>query len=72
LVDLYDQNKTKISPEVVDRAFDRICNRRNNTHFDSYYNRLKDAFSEEDYQLALEVLNVIAERNKLSKETLFE
>ncbi len=72
LVDLYDQNKTKINSEVVDRAFDRICNRRNNTHFDSYYNRLRDAFSEEDYQLALEILNIIAERNKLSKETLFE
>ena len=72
LVDLYDQGEKEISKEMVNLAFERICNRRNNIHFDSYYNRLKDAFSETDYSLALEILNTIAKENRMLKEVLFE
>lgn len=71
LVDLFDQNKTSITREVVDSAFERICNRRNNIHFDSYYNRLEGAFSEEDYALALDVLNLVAANDKIAKTDLF-
>jgi len=72
LIDLFDQNQTIISNEIVDQAFDRICNRRNNIHFDSYYNRLKDTFSKEDYELALDILNLIAEKNSIGKEELLK
>ena len=72
LVDLYDQNQTRISEEMVDTAFDQICNRRNNVHFDSYYNRLKDAFSETHYKLAMKILNLISKENKISKENLYK
>ena len=72
LIDLYDQNPKRISVETVDEAFEKICNRRNNVHFDSYYNRLKDAFSETHYELAMKILNLIAKENKISKENLYK
>jgi len=72
LIDLYDQNPKKISIETVDEAFERICNRRNDVHFESYYNRLKDAFAEEDYKIALKILNLIAKEKKISKENLYK
>jgi len=72
LIDLFDQNGTNVSNEVVDLAFQRICNRRNNIHFDSYYNRLKGTFSDEDYQLALNVLNLISDNKEISKEDLLK
>ena len=72
LIDLFDQNGTSVTNDVVDLAFQRICNRRNNIHFDSYYNRLKDTFSEEDYQLALNVLNLISDNNEISKIDLLK
>jgi len=56
--------------ELVDIFDQKHCNRRNNTHFDSYYNRLKDAFSEDDYELALDVLNLVAEKDKIAKTDL--
>ncbi|MEM1124025.1 MAG: hypothetical protein AAGJ18_26545 [Bacteroidota bacterium] len=72
LVDLFDQNETTITKKIVDLAFQRICNRRNNIHFDSYYNRLKDTFSSEDYSLALDILNLIAVENKIAKRQLLQ
>lgn len=67
LIDLYDQKGGMLTKELVNLAFENICNRRNNIHFDSYYNRLKDTFSQEDYQLAMNVLNLIADQNKIEK-----
>lgn len=72
LIDVYDQREIVISKTIVDEAFQRICNRRNNIHFDSYYNRLKDAFLAEDYELALEVLNTIARNNSISQEEFIQ
>jgi uncharacterized protein len=72
LIDLYDQNQTTISKKIIDVAFDRICNRRNNIHFDSYYNRLEDTFSREDYELALLILNLVAQKDEISKEDLLK
>lgn len=72
LVDLFDQNETTVTKEVVDLAFQRICNRRNNIHFDSYYNRLKDTFSADDYALALDILNLIAAKNSVAKKELYK
>jgi len=72
LIDLFDQNQSNITNEIVDEAFNRICNRRNNIHFDSYYNRLKDTFSKDDYELAIEILNLIAEKNNVAKDDLVE
>ena len=71
LIDLYDQKQQTVSLETVEVAFDQICNHKNNVHFDSYYNRLKDAFSPEDYESALNLLNSIAEKDMVSKEKLF-
>lgn len=70
LIDLFDQEAKAISKAAVDQAFERICNRRNNIHFDSYYNRLKDTFSKEDYELALKILNLVAENNAIAKPDL--
>lgn len=70
LVDLFDEQGKKVTHDIVDRAFKRICNRRKNIHFDSYFNRLKGAFSEEDYILALEILNLIASEGEIDKADL--
>ena len=67
LIDLYDQKQVKISKSVVETAFNRICNQKNNVHFDSYYNRLKDAFSPKDYESALNLLDHVWDRNFLLK-----
>ncbi len=72
LIDLFDQNETTVSNEIVDLAFQQICNQRNNIHFDSYYNRLKDTFSTEDYELALKLLNLISGKNEISKIDLLK
>lgn len=72
LVDLYDANPNKIDHKTVDQAFENICNRRNNLHFDSYYKRLKDSFLEDDYNLALAILNSIAEHDKVYKQDLLD
>ena len=72
LVDLFDENGATITTDDVELAFIRICNRRNNIHFDSYYKRLKDTFSAEDYQLAIIVLNLIASKNGIAKEALLK
>jgi len=70
LVDLFDQKGEEITPQLVDLAFENICNRRNNIHFDSYYNRLKDTFSKEDYKLALKTLNLIASKEEIENSEL--
>lgn len=72
LIDEYDNNATAITEKIVETAFEKTCNRRNNIHFESYYKRLQDAYSEAEYKLAIRILNLIAEKDKVSKEELFE
>jgi len=72
LIDIFDQEQATITKQIIDKAFDRISNRRNNIHFDSYYNRLKDTFSKEDYELALGILNTVAEENEIPKQDLLK
>ncbi len=71
LVDIFDSSQKKITSKIVEIAFDKICNRRNNIHFDSYYNRLNDAFLSEDYDSALKILNLIAEKREIQRNELF-
>ena len=70
LIDEYDNNGEELTVEIVDAAFEKTCNRRNNIHFDSYYKRLEEAYSEREYALAIKILNLIAEQEKTKKEEL--
>lgn len=72
LIDQYDQNNETINKKMVDKAFDNICNQRNNIHFDSYYKRLKNSFSEEDYKLAIAILNKVAANFEIEKSALID
>lgn len=71
LIDLYDANPSDINEKTVDQAIDQICNRRNNFHFNSYYKRLKDCFSEQDYKLAIKILDLVSNKDKIEKQDLF-
>lgn len=72
LIDEYEMNHEPINNAIVDKAFEKIVNRRNNIHFESYYNRLKDAFAKDDYEIVIQILSKIAAATQLSKEILFE
>lgn len=71
LVDLYDASPSEINEKTVDEAFERICNRRNNFHFNSYFKRLKDCFSAGEYNLAMEILDAVSNKDKIEKQVLF-
>jgi hypothetical protein len=72
IIDLYDRDDETMTNETVDEGFSLICNRRNNIHFDSYYNRLKDTFIEREYKIGINLLNIVAEGNSIRKDILFE
>ena len=55
-----------------DRAFNKICNRRNNIFLESYHTRLQTAFVNGDYVLALSFLAKIAKSNSVSSRALFQ
>lgn len=67
LIDIYDQNQEDISQQMVNLAFERICSRRNNIHFDSYYKRLQGLFSKKNHKIVIKILNIIARDNTVSK-----
>ncbi len=71
LIEEYESSNRPIDRAVVDAAFEKIVNRRNNIHFESYYQRLEAAFSENDYHVALQILNAVAGIEKLPEDALF-
>ena len=72
LIDEYDNTKKEIDKTAIERAFNKICNRRNNVFLESYHTRLKKAFTNGDYELALSFLEKIAVDNTVSTKTLFK
>ena len=72
LIDEFDNTKKEIDKLAVDRAFNKICNRRNNIFLESYHTRLQTAFVNGDYVLALSFLAKIAKSNSVSSRALFQ
>lgn len=71
IIDGYDTNPNKVDKKAVEEALVRIYNRRNNIHFDSYYDRLKGAFSKEEYDIALQILDLVATQPTMPASALF-
>lgn len=72
LIDEYDNTKKEIDITAIDKAFIKICNRRNNIFLESYHTRLQKAFTNGDYELALGFLEKIATENSVSSKNLFK
>lgn len=72
LIDEYDNTKKEIDNAAIDRAFNKICNRRNNIFLESYHTRLQDAFTNGDYELALSFLEKIAAESSVPVAVLFQ
>lgn len=60
MIDIYELNKTTITPQQVDQAFERITHSRNDVYFDSYYSRLKKSFSPDQLPFVLDLLSQMA------------
>lgn len=71
IIDGYDNSPRKVDKESVQIAIEKIYNRRNKTHLDSYYNRLKEAFDEENYNIAMQILNLIAKQTTVLADNLY-
>jgi len=71
MIDGYESNESIINEKAVKIAIEQIYKRRNNIHFDSYYKRLKEAFDKTNYQVAIQVLNLIAAESKISAKVLY-
>ena len=71
IIDGYDLENKTIDKKAVEKAIDKIYNRRNKIHFDSYYDRLKDAFDEKNYQVALQILNLVASEDSFPSSALY-
>lgn len=71
IIDSYDLESQKVNNKAVDLALERIYNRRNNIHFDSYFNRLEDAFNTGDYKIAIQILNLVASEASFPATALY-
>jgi hypothetical protein len=71
IIEEYEISGRKIDNAAVDAAFLKVANRRNNIHFETYFNRLKDAFPQEDYPIAVQILSAIANVEQLPVNALF-
>lgn len=64
-------NNRQINNEMVDEAFTRIVEARNNNHFEHYYSRLKQHFKSHEFKYAEKLLCVLAEEGTIDKGILF-
>lgn len=71
IIDGYDSSGKKVNKKAVEKAIEKIYNRRNNIHFDSYFYRLKDAFDDTNYKIALQILNLIASKSSIPQEAIY-
>jgi hypothetical protein len=66
------KGKAIITKEIVDQAFTKIVEARNNNHFDHYYSRLRTHFKKEEVLFSNELLQKIADENTLTKGTIYD
>ena len=60
IIDMYETTGEPVHPNLIDMAFSRISNSRNDVYFDSYFSRLKRVFEGEDYTFVIEMLNSLS------------
>ncbi len=72
LIEVFDEFDSPIDIKMVDKAFSKMYNRRNNVHFVSYYKRLAKAFvTQEEHEMAERILAYLSENDSVSKSFFF-
>jgi uncharacterized protein len=66
---VYGSNK--VDATLVDKAFDKIVEARNNNHFEHYYRRLKSQFKGKEFEYVDELLQRLAIEGTLERSTLY-
>lgn len=73
LIDIYFDNQEQLNNNDVDKAFERIVEKRNDSYFRHYYSRLKKAFeNDNEYNFALKVLKTIAGKESIAPSDMSE
>jgi hypothetical protein len=62
----------KVDAALVNKAFDRIVEARNNNHFEHYYRRLKSQFKGEEFKYVDELLQRLATEGTLERSRLYD
>jgi uncharacterized protein len=71
-IELLLQSGDKVTPTIIDKAFNTIVDSRNNNHFDHYYSRLKTHFKGDEFIFANELLQWIAVEQTLEKGRIYD
>ncbi|MEM6633267.1 MAG: ATP-binding protein [Bacteroidota bacterium] len=70
IIDMYETTGEPVHPQLIDMAFARISNSRNDVYFDSYFSRLKRVFEGDEYAFVIELLNSLSIENTLKAEQI--
>lgn len=70
LIDVYESDEKTLDNQSVNKAFDQLLKRRNNIYFDQYYERLEDAYHNNEYTFVKTVLCEIAKQNELTERKI--
>lgn len=62
----------KVDEALVNKAFDKIVEARNNNHFEHYYRRLKSQFKGKEFGYVDELLQRLATEGTLEKSMLYD
>jgi len=61
ILDVYESDEEQpLNNSMIDKAFDQIVHSRNKPQFEPYFSRLKKIFSNNEYELVLNILTEIA------------
>ena len=66
------ENRNEISKALVDKSFDKLLDQKYTTYFEHYRKRLKKVFDAETHSFVLEILCLMADKNKTSKNELYD
>jgi len=72
LIDAYLETEETVDATMVDKAFAKITEMRNDIYFAHYYSRLKKTFDEHEHPFALAVLKILSQQDKLTIKQIKE
>jgi hypothetical protein len=65
-----EENKKIFTISEIDNAFSRVIDKRN--YFEHWFARLKKIFKNNELQFAIEILNIICEKDKIDKKEVID
>jgi len=70
IVDVYESSNRAIDQSAIDKAFDQVVHSRNKPQFEPYFSRLAKIFKDKEYAFVVEILNYIAQNDKIENAVL--